>query len=128
MSGPAVLVVGGAGYIGSYVVKILQKEISSRFNIMTNTKVVNIDISDNSGLVTFQSKDGKKSLNNYNKILVCVGRSPNTKNLDIESTGIKINKEGFIDINSQCRTLIPNIFAIGDVAYFHLFCTYYLWI
>ena len=82
---------------------------------MTNTKVVNIDILDNSGLVTFQSKDGKKSLNNYDKILVCVGRSPNTKNLAIESTGIKLNKEGFIDINSQCRTLIPNIFAIGDV-------------
>ena len=37
-----------------------------------------------------------------------------TKNLNIESTGIPLNKEGFIDINSQCRTLIPNIFSIGE--------------
>lgn len=97
------------------LVKVLQKEISSRFNIMTNTKVINIDTSEHNAIVTFSSKDGEKSSKQYDKILVCVGRSPNTESLNIDSTGIKLNKEGFININSQCRTLIPNIFAIGDV-------------
>ena len=99
----------------SDLVKTLQKQISSRFNIMTSTKVVNVERTKHNAIVTFSSKDGGKSSKQYDKILVCVGRSPNTRNLNIDSTGIKLNKDGFIDINSQCRTLIPNIFAIGDI-------------
>ena len=52
----------------------------------------------------------------FNKVLICVGRIPNTSNLNIEKTGIKLDEKGFIPVNEQRRTLIPNIYAIGDVS------------
>ena len=48
-------------------------------------------------------------------MLVCVGRKPNTKKINIENIGLDRDKYGFIQTNMQGRTLVPNIFAIGDI-------------
>ena len=50
------------------------------------------------------------------KILVAVGRTPNSKNLGLEKIGVKIDQKGFVTVDNQLRTNIKNIFAIGDVA------------
>ena len=97
------------------LVKVLMKQIDSRFNIMHSTKVTNITKKEGKCLVSFKSQDGKSIEGTYDNVLVCVGRSPNTEGLSLDSAGIETTKQGFIDVNSQCRTLIPNIFAIGDI-------------
>jgi dihydrolipoamide dehydrogenase len=61
-------------------------------------------------------KDNKEVSLETDLILLTIGRKPNSKNLDIEKAGLKPNEKGFIDINKQCQTKVPNIFAIGDVA------------
>ena len=97
------------------LVNVLNKQISEKINVITKTKVTSIVKKDNKNLVFFESTDGLKNEKLYDKILVCVGRKPNTDNLSLDSAGIPISNHGFIDVNSQCRTLIPNIFAIGDI-------------
>ena len=97
------------------LVNVLYKQIEKDFNIMLQTKVVKITKEDNLVNVTFEKENGHRESKQYNKVLVCVGRKPNTDNISIDSTGIELTNKGFIKVNSQCRTLIPNIFAIGDV-------------
>ena len=54
----------------------------------------------------------------FDKILLSVGRKPNTGLLKLENTDINIDKRGFIDVDVYQRTSVKNIFAIGDI------CTY----
>ncbi|MBM4090180.1 MAG: dihydrolipoyl dehydrogenase [Planctomycetes bacterium] len=51
----------------------------------------------------------------YDKILVCVGRQPNSKNIGLENTSVQVDARGFIVTDHQRRTAEPHIFAIGDV-------------
>lgn len=55
------------------------------------------------------------------KILIAVGRRPNTDGLGIESLGIKTNSKGYIDVNDYLETNIPNVYAIGDVTGISMF-------
>lgn len=49
------------------------------------------------------------------KLLVCVGRRPNTTGLDLEKAGVQLDAKGFIPVDRQLRSNVPHIFAIGDV-------------
>jgi dihydrolipoamide dehydrogenase len=52
----------------------------------------------------------------FDRVLVAVGRSPNSKGLGLENTKVRVNEKGFVLVNEQRRTDDPNIYAIGDVA------------
>ena len=97
------------------LVKVLYNEIKDKFNIMTNTKVKAIKKDNKKAKVEFEAKDGKVNTKIYDRVLVCVGRKPNTNKINIENIGLDIDKHGFIQTNMQGRTLVPNIFAIGDI-------------
>jgi dihydrolipoamide dehydrogenase len=49
-------------------------------------------------------------------ILSSVGRTPNGKKIGAEAAGVAVNERGFIGVDSQMRTNVPHIFAIGDIA------------
>jgi dihydrolipoamide dehydrogenase len=46
---------------------------------------------------------------------VSIGRVPHTKDLGADKVGLKINERGFVEVDAQCRTNLPNVYAIGDV-------------
>jgi dihydrolipoamide dehydrogenase len=50
------------------------------------------------------------------KVLMSVGRRPNTAGFGLEKIGVKLDEKGFISVDDQCRTNIKNLYAIGDVA------------
>ena len=50
------------------------------------------------------------------KILVAVGRKPNSDQAHLKNIGLTLDKEGFVQVDGQRRTNIPHIFAIGDIA------------
>lgn len=60
--------------------------------------------------------DGKSESLKVDKILLTVGRRPNSDQLGLKKIGIKIDEKGFIATNAQRRTNISHIFAIGDIA------------
>ena len=96
------------------LVSILEKRLKKDFkNIHLETKVTEVK-EDKIGLkVNF---DGKFSgTETFDKILVSIGRKPNSEKLGLEKTKVKINERGFIQIQPNCQTDDPNIFAIGDV-------------
>ena len=49
------------------------------------------------------------------RLIVSIGRVPNTDGLGAEAVGLKIDARGFIEVDDQCRTNLANVFAIGDV-------------
>jgi dihydrolipoamide dehydrogenase len=60
-------------------------------------------------------KDGKPVTIDADKILLSVGRRPNTEGLGLEEVGVKLDKRGYVIADDQCRTNVANIYAIGDV-------------
>jgi dihydrolipoamide dehydrogenase len=107
------------------LVSVLQKRLEKLFTtIMLNTKVVRVAeekdstrSADPSGpriRVTFEGEAAGEQT--FDRVLVAVGRRPNSKIPGLEKTGVKIDAKGFIETDGQRRTAEPTIFAIGDVA------------
>lgn len=99
----------------SDLVKVWQTRMQPKFDkILLNTKVESIATDSEDLTVKFvgEFNDTIK----YNKILCAVGRKPNSDQLGLTAIGIKLDPKGFIAVDRQLRTNIPNIFAIGDIA------------
>jgi dihydrolipoamide dehydrogenase len=98
------------------LVAVLEKRLKGLFaSIMLNTKVVKV-VEDGQGIrVTFEGDVAEKE-QLFDRVLVAVGRRPNSKIPGLETTKVKVSANGFIETNEQRRTAEPNIFAIGDVA------------
>jgi dihydrolipoamide dehydrogenase len=98
------------------LVGVLEKRLKKLFAaIMLNTKVVKV-AEDGTGIrVTFEGDvPDKEQL--FDRVLVAVGRRPNSKIPGLETTKVKVAANGFIETDEQRRTAEPHIFAIGDVA------------
>ena len=95
------------------LVAVWQKYNKGRFdNIMLKTKTTKVEPGAKGLKVTFEGAEAQT----YDMILVSVGRSPNGKNIAAEKAGVAVTERGFIETDSQMRTNVPHIFAIGDVA------------
>ena len=95
------------------LVAVWQKMNAKRFdNVMLKTKTTKVEASKDGLKVSFEEKPTQV----YDAILVSVGRVPNGKNIAADKAGITVDAKGFIAVDSQMRTNVPNIFAIGDVA------------
>ena len=94
----------------------LYNKLESRFdNIYLSTEVTSLVPQTNGTIISTFTSNGRTFKNSFNNVLICTGRVPNTDNISIKKTGIKLDKKGFIPVNQQRRTLIPNIYAIGDI-------------
>ncbi|MRW83189.1 dihydrolipoyl dehydrogenase [Pseudoduganella sp. FT26W] len=100
-------------------VKVWQKYNEARFdNIMTKTKTVAVEALPEGIKVTFEAAEAGATApapQIYDLVLVAVGRSPNGKKISADKAGVVVTDRGFIPVDSQMRTNVPNIFAIGDL-------------
>ena len=97
------------------LVKPLQGRLEKLFEaILLQTKVAGLEERKKGILVRFEGPDGpfEKELS---RVLVAVGRRPNSDGLGLENTAVTINPKGFVDVDGQQRTSDPKILAIGDV-------------
>lgn len=83
--------------------------------ILTNAKAKGQKKSGNGYEVTIEV-NGKEQTLKCDKVLVTVGRKPNSDQANLKAAGIQIDEKGFIKVDAQRRTSVPNIFAIGDIA------------
>jgi len=67
------------------------------------------------GVVVTYEVDGEEKTVEANYVLVTVGRLPNTDEMGLEAIGIEIAERGLLKVDKQCRTSVPNIYAIGDI-------------
>lgn len=97
------------------LVKPLQQRLEKLFEkIHLHTKVVKLEDAGQSVRVHFEGPEGP-SVREFSRVLVAVGRRPNSDGIGLENTGVKIDAKGFVEVDSQQRTSDPRIFAIGDV-------------
>ncbi|GIX30822.1 MAG: dihydrolipoyl dehydrogenase [Porticoccaceae bacterium] len=65
--------------------------------------------------VTWQDREGQEHAEKFDKLIVCVGRRPNTEDLLAPDSGVALDERGFIYVDEHCATNAPGVWAIGDV-------------
>jgi len=118
--GSQVTVVEALGSIASGadqdLVEVLSKRLYADLHeILVNTKVIEMEAGEDDVKVTLAGLDLNEE-RTYDKVLVSVGRRPNSDRLAIENSGVQLDPHGFIPVDDQRRTGVPHIFAIGDIA------------
>lgn len=99
------------------LVSLLKRRLDKVFaEILLKTKVVELKEQKNGVAVTLEDKKGESTNRRFDKVLVAIGRKPNTERLGLDKTRITKNGKGFIEVDGQQRTAEPHIFAIGDIA------------
>ncbi len=65
--------------------------------------------------IAYTDKDGKNTKLDADRLIVSVGRVPNTDGLNAEAVGLKLNERGMVEVDDHCKTNLPGVWAIGDV-------------
>ena len=95
----------------------LQRRLSALFaKISLQTKVMSMQEKADWVEVSLQDDKGNTETHTFDRVLVAIGRRPNTADLGLENTGVKLTERGYIEINDQQQTADPHILAVGDVA------------
>jgi len=100
------------------LVDVLARRITPTMKqVMLNTRVVEMKPETKGIRVTFEGEGvkGGDTTQLFDRVLVSVGRRPNSKIPGLDKTRVKLNERGFIQVDEQLRTDEPSIFAIGDV-------------
>ncbi|GAB3011369.1 dihydrolipoyl dehydrogenase [Bowmanella dokdonensis] len=97
------------------IIKVYQKYIKDKFNVMLETKVTNVEAKDDGLYVSFEGKQAPSDPVRYDKVLVAVGRRPNGGRVDADKAGVKVDDKGFISVDKQMKTNVDHIYAIGDL-------------
>lgn len=97
------------------LVKPLQRRLDKQMELLMNTKVGSLGERGDKVEVAFEGP-GKFGTEQYDRVLVAVGRRPTSRGLGLENTNIQVDPRGFVVCDASQRTAEPNIFAIGDVA------------
>lgn len=97
------------------IIKIYQKYVKDKFNVMLETKVTAVEAKKDGLYVTFEGKQAPAEPVRYDKVLVAVGRRPNGGLVDADKAGVAVDERGFINVDKQMRTNVANIYAIGDL-------------
>lgn len=83
--------------------------------IVTSAQVVRVSNKSNKGIELIANVGGKEQSFKAQKLLVATGREPNTDNIGLEKVGVQLDEHGFVQVNDELQTNIPNIWAAGDV-------------
>ena len=98
------------------LVAVWQKFNAPRLNrVMLKTRTAKIEAQKEGIKVWFEGEQAPKEPQMYDLVLVSVGRAPNGGRIQADAAGVAVTERGFIPVDSQMRTNVPHIFAIGDV-------------
>ena len=91
-----------------------------RYTVLTNADAVKVEKQGKNIAVTVKQGNSTTKIS-AEKLLVATGVKPNSDTLQVEKTGVKNNKNGFIQVNKFMETNVKNIWALGDIAGIYLF-------
>jgi dihydrolipoamide dehydrogenase len=94
----------------------LHKRLEKMFEgILLNTTVSSVKDEGNGIRATLKGQDGNAQEKVFDRVLVTVGRRPNSEIPGLDKTRVQVGERGFVQVNKQLRTEDPSIYAIGDV-------------
>ena len=98
------------------LVRPLAKRIEKQFEaVCLQTRVASLDAKRNAVEVTFEG-DVDEKVQSFDRVLISVGRRPNSDALGLENTQVEVDDDGFVRVNEKQQTADPAILAVGDVA------------
>lgn len=99
------------------LVRVVERRLKKRgARVFLETKAVACERSKDELHVRIAPKDGKEETIVCDKVLVSVGRKPNSEDLGLDKAGVQTDKRGYVTSDGRLRTNVPNIYAIGDVS------------
>ncbi len=97
-------------------VKVIERSLKKRkIKLMTETFALGYEKKGKKTIVKVKTKKGEETVE-CDQILSTVGRRPYSEGLGLENAGLKLGERGFLEVDDQLRTSVPNIYAIGDIA------------
>ncbi len=104
-----------AGGADRDLIRPLENKLKNNFkDILVGTKVSSLSEKGKKIEVVYSSKEGEKKAT-FDKVLLSIGRRPNSDKLAVQKAGLEVDDKGFILVDQQLRTNIPHIYAIGDL-------------
>jgi dihydrolipoamide dehydrogenase len=96
--------------------RVWEKANKHRFDrVMLKTRTVAMEAKQDAIHVTFEGEQAPSGPQPYDLVLVAVGRSPNGRKIGADRAGVAVTDRGFVPVDSQMRTQVAHIFAIGDI-------------
>ena len=83
-------------------------------DIRLGAKVSGADKAKDGVVLKYTDAQGEQSVT-VDKVVVAIGRRPFTKNLLADGTGVELDERGFVKVDHECRTAVPNVWAVGDL-------------
>ncbi|TCS33267.1 dihydrolipoamide dehydrogenase [Paucimonas lemoignei] len=104
------------GAVDEQIAKEAQKLLAKQgLNINLGVKIGAITAGKKDVTVEYTDASGKEHKDVFDKLIVSIGRVPNTNGLNAEAVGLKLDERGFIAVDGDCKTSQPNVWAVGDV-------------
>lgn len=99
------------------LVRPLRERLDKQFHkILVSAKVVKLQDTGKAIKAVLEGEEVTEKEPSFAKVLIAVGRKPNSQGLSLEKAGVQVDEKGFIRVNEQRRTSVNHIYAIGDVA------------
>ena len=83
--------------------------------ISLGVKIGAVTTGDNGVTVEYVDDKGAAQKAEFDRLIVSIGRVPNTIGLQADAVGLQLDERGFVKVDDQCRTNLPNVWAVGDV-------------
>jgi len=84
-------------------------------DIRTGVTIGDIKVSKNGVSIDYDDKDGQAQKLDADRLIVSIGRIPNTDGLNAGGVGLKLDARGFVEVDGHCKTNLPGVWAVGDV-------------
>lgn len=102
--------------VDQQVAKEAQKQLAKQgLDIQTGVKIGEIKATSKSVTVPYTDAKGEAQTLTFDKLIVSIGRVPNVEGLGVDTVGLKRDERGFIVVDDECKTNLPNVWAVGDV-------------
>jgi len=101
--------------VDGQIAKDAQRQLKKQgLDIRLGAKVTSAEIGPNGVVLSYEDQRGRHSVE-VDRLIVAVGRRPNTEGLLDPLAGVKLSDRGFIEVDAECRASAPNVWAVGDV-------------
>ncbi|EJM99775.1 dihydrolipoyl dehydrogenase [Herbaspirillum sp. YR522] len=104
------------GAVDEQIAKEAQKLLTKQgLKVSLGVKIGEIKAGKKSVTVEYTDSQGAAQKGEFDKLIVSIGRTPNTIGLNGEAIGLKLDERGFVAVDGDCKTNLANVWAVGDV-------------
>jgi len=95
--------------------RVMQRAVKELgIELILKARVQGLDRTESGGRLRYSTPEGERTVE-ADQVLVGIGRWPNTRSIGLEKAGVKLDKRGFVEVDTSMKTSVSGIYAIGDI-------------